>query len=246
MNKLEILEKLINNSNKIVIMTGAGFSKASGIPDFRSSDGLYNNTTEIISPEKILSRTFFVEHTKEFFNYYFKNMIYPKALPNLAHRKLVELEQSGRLAGIITQNIDGLHQEAGCKNVLELHGTVHENYCVNCGELYNLKEFLKLKDKPLCKKCGHIIKPKVTLYEEMLDQDVLDKSLDIIKEADLLIVAGTSLTVAPASSIPYYYRGKYIVIINKDETPLDKYAFLVINDLVERVLPKVKIIKKVG
>ena len=241
MNKVELLEKIINNAKKIVVMTGAGFSKASGIPDFRSSDGLYSDNYKNYKPEEILSRTFFMNHTKEFFDFYFDKMIYPNALPNLAHRKLYELEQSGRLLAIITQNIDGLHQKAGCKKVLELHGTVLENYCISCNESYDLKEFLKLKDKPVCVKCGNVIKPKVTLYEEMLDEEVLNKSIDVMKEADLLIVMGTSLNVAPASSLPYLYRGKYIVVINKEETQLDKYATLVINDLVERILPKVKI-----
>ena len=241
MNKIELLEKLINNSKKIVVMTGAGFSKASGIPDFRSSDGLYNDSSEKINPERILSRSFFIDHTKEFFNFYFSKMIYPKALPNLAHRKLYELEQKGRLLAIITQNIDGLHQMAGCLKVLELHGTVHENYCVSCNELYNLREFMKLKNNPLCPKCGNIIKPKVTLYEEMLDENVLNKSLNAVKEADLLIIAGTSLAVQPASSLPYYFKGRHIVIINLEETNLERFAELIINDKVERVLAKVKI-----
>ena len=241
MNKIELLEKLINSSKKIVVMTGAGFSKASGIPDFRSSDGLYNDSSEKINPEKILSRTFFINNTKEFFDFYFNKMIYPKAKPNLAHRKLFELEQKGRLYAIITQNIDGLHQASGCEKVLELHGTVHENYCISCNEFLNLKDFLKIKDKPLCPKCGNIIKPKVTLYEEVLDEEVLNKSLDAVKQADLLIVAGTSLAVQPASSLPYYFKGRHIVIINLEETGLERFADLVINDKVERVLSRVKI-----
>ncbi len=241
MNKLELLEYLINTSTKIVIMTGAGFSKASGIPDFRSSDGLYNSKDEIVSPEEILSHHFFINNNKEFYKFYFDKMLYPKAEPNLAHRKLVELEDKGRLLAIITQNIDGLHQKAGSKNVLELHGTVQRNYCMKCNELYLMNQLVKLKPEPLCNKCGGLIKPDVTLYEEMLNSEILDNALESVKNADLLIIAGSSMLVSPASSLPYYFRGKNMVIINLEETPLDKFANLVINDKIERVFPKIKI-----
>ena len=243
MNKIEILENLINRSKKIVVMTGAGFSKASGIPDFRSDDGLYNNEKQNINPEEILSHHFFINRNKEFYDYYFSKMIYPKVLPNLAHRKLLELEESGRLLNIITQNIDGLHFLAGNKKVLELHGSIHRNYCMKCNEKYTLSQMLKLKDNPRCNKCGGLLKPDVVLYEEMLDEEVLDKSLESIKEADLLIIAGTSLVVAPASSLPYYFKGAHIVIVNLGPTPFDKYASLKIDDKVERVFQHIKIRK---
>lgn len=242
MNKIKILESLINTSKNIVVMTGAGFSKASGIPDFRSSDGIYNNHNENISPEEILSLTYFNNNYNNFYAFYFNNMIYENALPNVGHYKLFELEKSGRLKSIITQNIDGLHQLAGCKNVLELHGSVLNNYCLTCKKYYSLNELLKMKHKPRCSKCNGLIKPKVTLYEEMLDEQVLDNSIKDIQDADLLIIAGTSLLVSPAANLPYLFRGKYIVIINLEKTPFDKYASLVINDYVEQVLSKIEIL----
>lgn len=239
MNKIELLQKLIDKSKSIVVMTGAGFSKASGIPDFRSSDGLYNNN-EVISPEEILSHHYFINHPKEFYDFYFDKMIYPNALPNEGHYTLTKLEKVGKLKAIITQNIDGLHQLAGSSNVLELHGSVLKNHCMECNTKYSLDDILKNKEMK-CPTCGGLIKPDVVLYEEGLDSFVLSESIKELSNADLLIIIGSSMVVNPAASLPYYFRGMNIVIINLEPTPIDSIATLIIREKCEDVLTKIKV-----
>lgn len=224
------LKNIIQESNQIVFFGGAGVSTESNIPDFRSETGLYNAIkTYKHSPEEILSATFFKNNTEIFYDYYKKNMIYKNALPNNAHKALAELEKQGKLKAIITQNIDGLHQMAGSKNVLELHGSVHRNYCMRCGELYDLEYMIASKDIPKCKACGGIVKPDVILYEEALDEEVLTSAVRAVKGADTLIIGGTSLVVYPAAGLIHYFNGKYLVLINKAETDYDSKADLVIH-----------------
>ncbi|APC81296.1 NAD-dependent protein deacylase [Clostridium botulinum] len=242
--RLEKLKHIIDNSENIVFLGGAGVSTESNIPDFRSNNGLYKSKNNLnYSPETILSHSFFKNNTKEFFQFYKDKMIFKDAKPNLAHYALTELEQIGKLKAIITQNIDGLHQLSGAKNVLELHGSVHRNYCVNCGEKYNLDYILNTEnsseDIPHCKKCGSIVRPDVVLYEEGLDMDTISKAVYYIQNADVLIVGGTSLVVYPAAGLVNYYKGKKLVLINKAETPYDKKADLVIHDSIGSVLEKV-------
>ena len=226
--KIEKLKKLINDSNNIVFFGGAGVSTESGIPDFRSKDGLYNQKYKY-PPEMILSHTFFMNYTSEFYNFYKEKMNSLKYSPNITHIKLVELEKKGKLKAIITQNIDGLHQKAGSKNVYELHGSVLRNYCMKCNKFYNAEFVFNSKEIPICE-CGGIVKPDVVLYEEGLDETTLENSILAIRNADLLIVAGTSLTVYPASGLINYFSGDNMVLINKDVTPYDNIANLVIND----------------
>ncbi len=227
-DKIEILKKYIQESNNIVFFGGAGVSTESGIPDFRSKDGLYNQKYDY-PPEEILSHTFFINNTKEFYKFYKEKMNSLKYKPNITHKKLVKLEKSGKLKTIVTQNIDGLHQKAGSKNVLELHGSVLRNYCMKCNKFYEAEYVFNSEDIPKCT-CGGIIKPDVVLYEEGLDDGILYNSISNIQKADLLIVAGTSLTVQPASSLIHYFRGKHLVLINKDKTIYDNIADLVINE----------------
>lgn len=233
---LKKLQEMINESQKIVFFGGAGVSTESGIPDFRSVDGLYQQRYAY-PPETILSRSFFLEHPKEFFDFYREKMIYPEAIPNKAHYALAKLEALGKLKAIITQNIDGLHQAAGSKNVLELHGSVHRNYCMDCGKVYPLSYILESQGVPHCS-CGHMVKPDVVLYGEFLDEELLDRSLNAIEAADMLIIGGTSLNVYPAAGIIEYYRGDKLVLINKSETPADKRANLVIHQSIGEVLEK--------
>lgn len=238
MNLKEIIEK----SNKIVFFGGAGVSTESNIPDFRSSDGLYADKNKKKYPypaEVMLSHSFYKQHPKEFFDFYFNEMIYQDALPNAAHKALVKLEKEGKLLAVITQNIDGLHQKAGSLNVLELHGSVLRNSCIYCGKEYTLEETIKLRDKdgiPRCEECQQIIKPDVVLYEEGLDLDILNEAVEAIQQADCLIVGGTSLNVYPAAGLLQYFNGKYLVLINKDRTPFDSQADLVIHDSIGKVL----------
>lgn len=241
MNKVEILQKLIDKSNNIVVMTGAGFSKASGIPDFRSSDGLYNTNDQLISPEEILSHHYFMSNPDGFYKFYFDKMIYPNALPNIGHYTLAKLEKKGKLKAIITQNIDGLHQKAGSVNVLELHGSVLRNHCMKCHRSYSLNEILENQENIKCSYCGGIIKPDVVLYEEGLDNKILNEAVNATANADLLIIIGSSMIVNPAASLPYYYRGMYLVIINLEPTPFDSAATLVIREKCEDVLAQIKV-----
>ena len=234
-NKLQLLKEIIKSSDNIVFFTGAGVSTESNIPDFRSATGLYSNKYNNYRPEEIISHTFFMKNTKMFYDYYFAKMVYKDALPNKAHHAITKLEKLGKLKAVITQNIDNLHQTAGTKNVYELHGSVKRNYCMKCHKFYTLEELIKIKNHPICS-CGGIIKPDVVLYEEPLDEEVIDNALEKIINAEVLIVAGTSLTVQPAASFVSYFRGRYLIIINKEVTPLDNYATLVINESVGDVL----------
>lgn len=231
------LREWIDRSERIVFFGGAGVSTESGIPDFRSVDGLYHQTYDF-PPETILSHTFFCRHPAEFFRFYFNKMMAPDAQPNRAHRKLAELEAAGKLTAVVTQNIDGLHQKAGSRNVLELHGSVHRNTCMGCGHFYPGAELVKLRDGegiPRCA-CGGIVKPDVVLYEEGLDQQILERSIQAIAEADLLIVGGTSLVVYPAAGLIDYYTGNRLVVINKTPTPADHRADLLLSGSIGELL----------
>lgn len=235
------VREIIDNSKKVVFFGGAGVSTESNIPDFRSESGLYKAMNEYgYSPEHMLSHTFFMNNTEMFFDYYKKNLIYTDAQPNKAHIALAELEKEGRLTAVVTQNIDGLHQKAGSRTVYELHGSVLRNRCMECGEAHSL-EYIMDEDNckngvPRCRKCGAVVKPDVVLYEEMLDDEVISGAVSAIRQADTLIVGGTSLVVYPAAGLINYFRGKDIILINKSETGYDDRASLVINDSIGKVL----------
>lgn len=235
--KIEKFKTLVNESNNIVFFGGAGVSTESGIPDFRSKDGLYNQKYKY-PPEEILSHTFFINHTEEFFKFYKEKLNSLKYEPNVTHIKLAELEKEGKLKAVVTQNIDGLHQKAGSKNVYELHGSVLRNYCMKCHKFYDAEYVFNSSGVQKCS-CGGIIKPDVVLYEEALDEETLEKSVYAIANADLLIVAGTSLTVYPASGLINYFRGKSLVLINRDTTPFDNRADLVINESLGKVFGEI-------
>lgn len=232
---VEKLKEIIRRSRRIVFFGGAGVSTASGIPDFRSEDGLYSERYQGLSPETILSASYFMLHAEEFYDYYRKHMIYPDARPNAVHRYLYELEKRDKLRGIITQNIDGLHKEAGNKRVYELHGSIRENYCVDCETEYPVEKILQSKGVPRCDKCGGIIKPWVVLYGEMPDKYTMIGACRELSGADTLIVAGTSLEVEPAASLINEFNGKNLVVINKSPTPADERATLLIRADVEEV-----------
>ena len=225
--ELETLKKWIDNSDNIVFFGGAGVSTESGIPDFRSVDGLYNQQYDY-PPETILSHTFFRRNTEEFYRFYRAKMLALDAKPNAAHKKLAQWEQEGKLKAIVTQNIDGLHQAAGSKMVYELHGSVHRNYCQKCGAFYDARYMLESKGIPKCEKCGGIIKPDVVLYEEGLDDATMRGAIRAINHADVLIIGGTSLTVYPAAGLIDYYNGNKLVLINKSVTPMDSRADLLV------------------
>ena len=240
-NMDERLKKIIDESNNIVFFGGAGVSTESNIPDFRSETGLYNAKKEYgMSPEQMISHSFFMSNTETFFDYYKKNMIYRDAKPNKAHKALAYLEKTGKLKAIVTQNIDGLHQKAGSKVVYELHGSVHRNFCMKCHKDYDLDFVLdeaNCKNRvPICPVCGGIIKPDVVLYEEMLDDDCINGAVNAISKADTLIVGGTSLVVYPAAGLIHYFHGKNLVLINKQPTQYDSKATLVINDAIGKVM----------
>ena len=238
-NDILKLQEMIDNSRNTVFFGGAGVSTESGIPDFRSTDGLYNQKYKF-PPETILSHTFFTENTDEFYRFYFDKMIYTSAKPNKAHIKLAEMEKAGKLKAVITQNIDGLHQAAGSLNVYELHGSVHRNYCSRCGRFYALDEILKCKGGiPRCD-CGGIIKPDVVLYEEGLNDETVEKAVNALSRAELVIVGGTSLNVYPAAGFLTYAKAP-IFLINKSKTPFDGYAKLVINQPIGEVLGEIKV-----
>ena len=223
----------VEESGNIVFFGGAGVSTESGIPDFRSVDGLYNQSYDY-PPETILSHTFYIRKPEEFFRFYRDKMLFPDAEPSMPHIKLAELEQCGKLKGVITQNIDGLHQKAGSRHVIELHGSVLRNYCERCGEFYGLDAIINSEGVPTCK-CGGRIKPDVVLYEEGLDENNINEAVRLIKEADILVVGGTSLGVYPAAGLIDYYRGDKLVLINKSSTPYDKKANLLIQDSLGKV-----------
>ena len=228
-NNIQRLKDAIARSNRIVVLTGAGISVPSGIPDFRSATGLYATPFGSYRPEEMISHEFYVLHRKEFYEFYKQKMLYPDAKPNQAHIFLAKLEQQGKLSAVITQNIDGLHQAAGSKRVYELHGSVHRNYCERCRKFYDLDYIIKSDGVPKCS-CGGSIKPDVVLYGEGLDTDILMASINALRQADLFIVIGTSLAVYPAAGLVDYYGGKTKVVINKSSTPYDAYADIVIND----------------
>lgn len=235
------VREIIDNSERVVFFGGAGVSTESNIPDFRSESGLYKAMNEYgYSPEQMLSRSFFDSNTELFFDYYKKNLIYPDARPNKAHIALAKLEKQGKLTAVVTQNIDGLHQKAGSRNVFELHGSVLRNRCMDCGRKYSLEYVLDESNcengVPKCEKCGGIVKPDVVLYEEPLDQDVIVGAVNAISAADTLIVGGTSLVVYPAAGLINYFSGSELILINKSETSYDRRATLVINDSIGKVL----------
>ena len=236
-DKIQKFKQLVTESKNIVFFGGAGVSTESGIPDFRSKDGLYNQHYKY-PPEIILSHTFFVKYTDEFYKFYKDKMNCLKYEPNITHIKLAELESEGKLKAVVTQNIDGLHQKAGSKKVYELHGSVLRNYCMNCHKFYDAEYVFNSNGIPKCS-CGGVIKPDVVLYEEGLDDETIRNSIYAIQNADLLIVAGTSLTVQPAASLINYFRGKNLVLINKDITPYDYKASLVINDSLGKVFKEI-------
>ena len=225
--QLETLRTWINESDNIVFFGGAGVSTESGIPDFRSVDGLYHQQYDY-PPETILSHTFFRRNTEEFYRFYRAKMLVLDAKPNAAHKKLAEWEQQGKLKAVVTQNIDGLHQAAGSKVVYELHGSVHRNYCQKCGAFYDARYMLESTGIPSCEKCGGLIKPDVVLYEEGLDQATINGAVHAISQADVLIIGGTSLTVYPAAGLIDYYNGNKLVLINKSVTPMDSRADLLV------------------
>lgn len=239
MEKIKELQHMIDESNYIVFFGGAGVSTESNIPDFRSADGLYHEKY-IYPPEQIVSHTFFVRKTELFYDFYKEKMMYLDAKPNAAHLKLSELEAAGKLKAIITQNIDGLHQLAGSKNVLELHGSIHRNYCQKCGKFYDASYVKQANGIPRCT-CGGIIKPDVVLYEEGLDQDIIRKTIQAIARADMLIIGGTSLVVYPAAGFIDYFRGNKLVVINKSETAKAVGADLYMNEPIGEVLRNIKV-----
>ncbi|NBH34676.1 NAD-dependent protein deacylase [Clostridiaceae bacterium] len=226
MGELEQLKKWVEESDNIVFFGGAGVSTESGIPDFRSVDGLYNQKYDY-PPETIISHSFYKRNPEEFYRFYKDRMLFTGAKPNDAHLVLAKLEEQGKLRAVITQNIDGLHQAAGSKEVLELHGSVHRNYCTHCGKFYSLDEILAMDGVPYCE-CGGMIKPDVVLYEEGLDQGILQKSVNYIRQADMMVIGGTSLVVYPAAGLVDYYEGNKLVVINKSVTPMDSKADLVV------------------
>lgn len=234
MTERETLKQWLSESENIVFFGGAGVSTESKIPDFRSTDGLYNQQYAY-PPETILSHTFYMRRPEEFYRFYRNKMLFPDAEPNRAHKALAKLEQEGRLRAVITQNIDGLHQKAGSREVLELHGSVLKNYCTKCGKFYGLEAVLESEGVPRCI-CGGVIKPDVVLYEEGLDQHTLQKAVYYISNADVLIIGGTSLTVYPAAGLIDYYWGKKLVLINKSVTPMDSRADLVISGPIGEIL----------
>ncbi len=241
MDKIKQLQDILQNSNSIVFFGGAGVSTESGIKDFRSKDGLYNQKFDY-PPEQILSQQFFFVKTKEFFEFYFDKMLDLSIKPNAAHLQLAKWEKLGKVKAIVTQNIDGLHQLAGSKKVYELHGTVHKNRCIKCNKFYSAEDIIKFKNKgiPKCS-CGGVIKPEVVLYNEGLDSATINGAVEAIASCDTLIVAGTSLTVYPAAGLIDYFRGKHLILINRDQTGRETGAELVINEPVGKVLSQINL-----
>ena len=239
--EVERLQELIDQYDNIVFFGGAGVSTESGIPDFRSQDGLYNQKYDY-PPETILSHTFFMGHPEEFYRFYQDKMLCDTAKPNAAHLKLAELEEAGKLKAVITQNIDNLHQMAGSKHVLELHGSVYRNYCMRCGKSYDFKYMKAAEGVPRCS-CGGIIKPDVVLYEEGLNDRTINESVRAIFQAQVLIIGGTSLAVYPAAGLIDYFSGEHLVVINKSPTPRDRYADLLIKEPIGQVFSQIKVKK---
>ena len=235
--KINQLANILRDSNHIVFFGGAGVSTASKIPDFRSSNGLYSKKlNRNFTPEQLISHTFFLRYPEDFYAFYKSNLVYPNAKPNKCHMALAKLEQMGKLKAVVTQNIDGLHQMAGSQKVYELHGSVHRNYCIRCHAFYDAAYILEAEAIPKCEKCGGIVKPDVVLYEEGLDEKVISGAIQAIRQADTLIIGGTSLVVYPAAGLIDYFSGKNLVLINKSATSADHKADLVINDRIDQVL----------
>ena len=241
MGETDTLKNWINESNYIVFFGGAGVSTESNIPDFRSTDGLYHQEYDY-PPETILSHSFYMRKPEEFYRFYRNKMLFPNAKPNRAHLALAKLEQEGKLKAVITQNIDGLHQAAGSKEVLELHGSVLRNHCTRCGRFYGLDDILKMKGVPKCG-CGGVIKPDVVLYEEGLDNGVISEAVRAISQAQVLIIGGTSLAVYPAAGLIDYFSGEHLVVINKSPTPRDRYADLLIKEPIGQVFSQIQVKK---
>ena len=235
------LQKMIDDSDRIVFFGGAGVSTESNIPDFRSADGLYHQNYKY-TPEQIVSHSFFMHNPEGFYEFYKEKMMYLNAKPNAAHKKIAELEASGKLTAVITQNIDGLHQAAGSKNVLELHGSIHRNYCMECGRFYDAAYVKNAEGIPHCE-CGGMIKPDVVLYEEGLDNYTIEESVRAISQAQVLIIGGTSLAVYPAAGLIDYFRGEALVVINKSSTPRDRNADLLIKEPIGQVFSQIKVNK---
>ena len=238
---MRTLQEIVDRAKKIVFFGGAGVSTASGIPDFRGADGLYRQRYGDLTPEMMLSRSFFYLHPAQFFAFYREHMVHPDARPNAAHVKLAELERAGKLTGLVTQNIDGLHRAAGNRFVYELHGSVHENACMDCGRPYGLDAVLRAEGIPRCADCGGVIKPSVVLYGEAPDHYEHTGACREIARCDTLIVAGTSLTVEPAALCIEYFRGRELVVINREETPADSRATLVLRGEVEEILDALQV-----
>lgn len=238
--EIERLQKMIDESNKIVFFGGAGVSTESGIPDFRSAEGLYHQAYRY-SPEEVVSHSFFVTHTEAFYEFYKEKMMILDAKPNPAHLKLAELEQAGKLSAVVTQNIDGLHQLAGSKKVYELHGSIQRNYCMDCHTFYNAEYVKNAEGIPRCKKCGGIIKPDVVLYEEGLDSQTIQGAVRAIADADMLIIGGTSLVVYPAAGFIDYFQGKNLVLINRSETVRTVRTDLVISAPIGKILGQIHV-----
>ena len=240
-NKYQTLKDIIKSSSSIVVFTGAGISVPSGIPDFRSADGIYNQKYKIQHrPEDIISHSFFVQNTDLFYEFYKEKMCYPNAKPNAAHKYFADLEKQGKNVTIVTQNIDNLHQAAGSSRVYELHGSVHRNFCERCGRLFGLQYVMNAKGIPHCDKCGGIVKPDVVLYEEPLDENVIQLAISAIMTCDTLIIVGTSLTVYPAAGFVRYFRGRNLIVINKQATSYDNMCDLVFNEDVINVINNIK------
>ena len=239
-DKIKQLKDIIAGSDNIVFFGGAGVSTESGIPDFRSANGIYNmKLGREVSPEEMISHTFYVRHPEDFFSFYKDKLIYPDAEPNDCHKSLAELERQGKVKAVVTQNIDGLHQKAGSEVVYELHGSTLRNYCQNCHSFYDEKFVLTADGVPCCSKCGGRVKPDVVLYEEGLDNDVVEGAINAIAHADTLIIGGTTLIVYPAAGLIHYFKGKHLVLINKSSTSADSMADLVINDNIGQVFKAV-------
>lgn len=238
MDQYEILKSMLDHSHRIVFFTGAGISVPSGIPDFRSADGLYNQKGDTkYTPEEIISHSFYLAHKREFYTFYKEKMVYPNAKPNIAHEFIAKLQNEKEVT-VVTQNIDGLHQEAGSKKVIELHGSVKRNYCERCGAFYDDKYVTSSKNIPTCSKCGGDIKPDVVLYEESLNEEDINNAISAIMKADTLVVIGTSLVVYPAAGFIRYFKGNALIVINKSKTSYDNMCDLVINEDICKVIEK--------
>lgn len=241
MDKYQELKKILEHATSLVVFTGAGISVPSGIPDFRSADGIYNQKAKInVPPEQIISHSFYEQYPEEFFEFYKEKMCYPQAKPNLAHKYFAQLEHKGVNVTVVTQNIDGLHQEAGSSRVYELHGNVHRNYCERCNRFFGLDYVLNAHGVPLCDKCKGIVKPDVVLYEEQLDEGIISRAISAIMTCDVMVVVGTSLTVYPAAGFIRYFKGRYLIVINKQATQYDNQCDLVLNEDIIEVIKKIR------